>query len=201
MTSRFQQCINQLQPGYYRVVIADMTVFSDLNDPTGGRITPNTGDSFESLCSTLELANARVRGNMRFRNIINRLLNIADCQIIDVEIDEANADVVPDSLKFTVKFDRPAGVLDAVQLLIGPIPYVGYDDVTEIDTIEKALQDQIARGIGDETSALTKVAYVHNNVTFDSRMKLSVSAPAATDVLFNSVSVELIDGTEIISVN
>jgi acetyl-CoA acetyltransferase len=47
---------------------------------------------------------------MRFRNIVNALTGLADCQIMDIEIDsdETNGNSQATTLAFTVKFDRDA---------------------------------------------------------------------------------------------
>ena len=92
MPSGFQQDSNQLQAEMYKVII-DMSTSAyypttDGND--NGGVTPNASDSFTILPTTLVLGKARARGNMRFRNIVNRLTGLNDCQIRDITITEAN---------------------------------------------------------------------------------------------------------------
>lgn len=197
MASGFQQNINQLSPSFYRVVI-NMSGYPTNNGNDNGGITPNSSDSFVSddFPTTLVSGEARARGNMRFRNIVNRLSGLADCQILDIEITEADGDAQATGLAFTVKFDRSAGVLDSVKSQLGS-PYTGYDGSTEITTTELALKDQIARGIGDETTANVRV--FDGDLNTDNQLSLSVEAPGAAADLWDDVSVNLIDGTEIIT--
>ena len=198
MPSGFQQNINQLQPSFYRVVL-DLSGYPTADGNDNGGITPNSSDSFAELPTTLALGQARARGNMRFRNIINRLSNIADCQILDIEINEADADSQAAALAFTVKFDRNAGILDSVKNLVGSPYYVYGSANTEITTTILALRDQIIRAITDSTNALIKVAYGSNPNDTDTQQMISVVAPDTAANVFDDVSVALIDGTELIT--
>ena len=198
MPSGFQQNTNQLQPSFYRVVL-DLNGYPTANGNDNGGVTPNSSDSFVTLPTTLALGQARARGNMRFRNIINRLSNLADCQILDIEINEANADTQATALAFTVKFDRSAGILDSVRNLIGS-PYFVYGSVnTEVTTTILALRDQITRAITDSTNALIKVSYGASPNDTDSQQMITVIAPDTAANVLNDVSVALIDGTELIT--
>ena len=198
MPSGFQQNTNQLQPSFYRVVL-DLSGYPTADGNDNGGITPNSSDSFAELPTTLALGQARARGNMRFRNIINRLSNIADCQILDIEINEADADSQAAALAFTVKFDRNAGILDSVKNLVGSPYYVYGSANTEITTTILALRDQIIRAITDSTNALIKVAYGSNPNDTDTQQMISVVAPDTAANVFDDVSVALIDGTELIT--
>ena len=198
MPSGFQQNTNQLQPSFYRVVL-DLSGYPTADGNDNGGVTPNSSDSFTALPTTLALGQARARGNMRFRNIVNRLSNIADCQILDIEINEANADSQAAALAFTVKFDRNAGILDSVRNLIGSPYYVHGSANTEITTTVLALRDQIIRAITDSTNALIKVSYGSNPNDTDTQQMISVVAPDTAANVFNDVSVALIDGTELIT--
>ena len=198
MPSGFQQNTNQLQPSFYRVVL-DLSGYPTADGNDNGGVTPNSSDSFNALPTTLALGQARARGNMRFRNIINRLSNIADCQILDIEINEDNADSQATALAFTVKFDRNAGILDSVRNLIGSPYYVHGSANTEITTTILALRDQIIRAITDSTSALIKVAYGSNPNDVDTQQMISVVAPDTAANILDDVSVALIDGTELIT--
>jgi hypothetical protein len=113
MPSGFQQDSNQLSPGLYRVVwVANTGTYATADGNDNGAITPNSADSFTTLPTTLVKGKARARGNMRFRNVINRLTGLADCQILDIEtgISGGGPEVAGDnqvtSLAFTVKYDR-----------------------------------------------------------------------------------------------
>ena len=198
MPSGFQQNTNQLQPSFYRVVL-DLNGYPTADGNDNGGVTPNSSDSFAVLPTNLALGQARARGNMRFRNIVNRLSNIADCQILDIEINETDADSQATALAFTVKFDRNAGILDSVRNLIGSPYYVHGSADTEITTTILALRDQIIRAITDSTNALIKVSYGSNPNDTDTQQMISVVAPDIAANVFNDVSVALIDGTELIT--
>ena len=127
MPSGFQQDQNQLTPSYYRVVIdcgngnAEWYAVGDGNDgaTNEGRISPYTWDNFEgnNRPTTQASADALARGNLRFQYIVEALSNLADCQILDIEVDNSlngNAQADNDQLAFTVKFDRDEGVLPAL---------------------------------------------------------------------------------------
>jgi hypothetical protein len=110
MPSGFRQDTNQLSPTFYRVVwVANTGTYPTADGNTNGAITPNSSDSFATadLPTTLVKGKARARGNMRFNNVVRRLSNLADCQILDIEVgNEANGDAQATSIAFTVRFDR-----------------------------------------------------------------------------------------------
>ena len=137
MPSGFQQDLNQLQPNFYRVSI-DMSGYPTADGTDNGGITPNGADSFTTanLPTTAVKARARARGVMRFENIVRRLTTLADCQILDITITEANADAQATALAFTVKYDRDTFISG-----------------TKADTIKTA----VAQGIIDERNALARV--------------------------------------------
>ena len=110
MPSGFQQDSNQLQPDFYRVVVdmTNSTYYPTADANTNGGVTPNSSDSFTTanFPTTYIKGKARARGNMRFRNVVNRLTGLADCQIIDMEIGaETNGDAQATSLAFTARYD------------------------------------------------------------------------------------------------
>jgi len=202
MPSGFQQDSNQLSPDFYRVVV-DMT--SGTNYPTAdantnGGVTPNSADSFTTanFLTTYIKGKARARGNMRFRNVVNRLAGLADCQIIDIEVGaEANGDAQATSLAFTARYDRDAGIP-----LTGTYQgstVVGNDvNGSTMDTVAKAIKDAVTRGIMDAT---TSAARVYNPAgTGDSQESITVASPNATiGNIYGTVTVTLIDGTELIT--
>ena len=87
MSSGFQQDLNQLTAGEYRVVIdmSNSTNFptTDLGNKQDGGCTPNAWDYFSgaNLPTTAALALSRARGNLRFRQVINQLTGLSDCRI------------------------------------------------------------------------------------------------------------------------
>lgn len=201
MPTGFQQDPNQLTPGFFRITL-DLTGYPTADGNDNGGVTPYSADSFATaeLPTTLATGKQRARGNMRFRNIINRLSNISDCQILDVEIDEsaggADGDTQAAKLVFTVKYDRPAWILGTVQQMLGS-PYTGYDGATPVTTTLLALKDQVARGIGDATTAAMKV--YDGTTKEDRQLSITVAPPAIVANLWADVAVSLIDGTEVIS--
>ena len=121
MPSGFVQDSNQLSPAFYRVVI-DMTGYPTADGNTNGAVTPTSSDNvgtgvnqITALPTTLAKGQARARGNMRFRNIINRLTGLSDCQILDVEVGgQTDGDSQATSLAFTVKYERPQDLLNQI---------------------------------------------------------------------------------------
>ena len=88
MPSGFQNDTNQLQAEMYRVIItmSNATYYPTADSADNGGVTPNSADSFATLPTTLAKGRARARGNMRFRNVVNRLSGLTDCQIRDITI-------------------------------------------------------------------------------------------------------------------
>ena len=200
MPSGFQQDSNQLAPSMYRVIwLAGTATYPTSDATTNGAITPSSSDSFSTanLPTTLAKGKARARGNMRWRNIINRLSGLADCQILDIEIvGESNGDAQATNIAFTVKYDRDAGVLDAVKNQIGS-PYTGADGSTTITTTVLAIKDQVVRGFRDATTANVRV-YDGSTAT-DKQLSITVAAPDDAVDIWADVTVTLIDGTELIT--
>ena len=155
MPSGFQQDLNQLQPNFYRVSI-DTSGYPTADGNDNGGITPNSSDSFGTLPTTLIKGKQRSRGNLRFQNILNELGLLADFQILDITITEANADAQATALAFTVKFDRDTFISG-----------------TKADTIKTA----VAQGIINETTANVRV-YNGDDDT-DSMALITVTKPVA----------------------
>ncbi len=199
MPSGFQQNSNQLAPSFYRVVWAASTgtyPTTDTND--NGGITPSSADSFAKadLPTTLAKGKARSRGNMRFRNVVNRISGLADCQIVDIEIgSETNGDAQATSLAFTVKFDRDAGVVGACTALNGSA--TGADGSTSVTTVALAVKDQFVRGFRDATTANVRV--YDGTASEDRQVAITVAAPDTAVDIWADTTVTLIDGTELIT--
>ena len=198
MPSGFQQDSNQLSPGLYRVVwVANTGTYATTDGNDNGAITPNSSDSFATLPSTLVLAKARARGNMRFRNVINRLTGLADAQILDVEVGaDTTADSQATSLAFTVKYDRAAGIIDAQKTRNVQETGVATNVAgVAITTIELAVEDAVVRGFRDATTATTRV----DSVLGTNQLAITVAAPDTAADILADITVVAIDGTELIT--
>lgn len=189
MPSGFQNDTNQLQAEMYRAVItmSNTTYYPTTDGDDNGGVTPNASDSFATLPTTLAKGKARARGNMRFRNVVNRLSGLGDCQIRDVTITEANGDAQATSLAFTVAYDRPALIT---------VSGTAVDGSTAITTTALAIRDAITRGVRDVTIANVRV---YNGTTAeDTQMSLTVTTTGATATQqFGTVAVTLIDETSL----
>ena len=202
MPSGFQQDSNQLSPDFYRIVI-DMssgTNYPTADANTNGGVTPYSTDSFATadLPTTYVKGKARARGNIRFRNVVSRLTGLADCQVIDIEIGaETNGDAQATSLAFTARFDRDSGI--PLTGTYQGTTVVGNDVAANaMDTIAKAVKDAVVRGILDAT---TSSARVYNPATNGGGQEtITVASPNATvSNIYGTVTVTLIDGTELIT--
>jgi len=189
MPSGFQNDTNQLQAEMYRAVItmSNATYYPTADGNDNGGVTPNSSDSFATLPTTLAKGQARARGNMRFRNVVNRLTGLGDCQIRDITITEANGDAQATSLAFTVAYDRPA-LID--------VSGTAVDGSTAITTTALEIRDAIARGIRDVTVSTVRV---YNGTTSeDTQMSITVTTTGATAAqTFGTVAVTLIDETSL----
>jgi hypothetical protein len=112
-----------LQPTFYRVII-DMS--NATNYPTagttGGGVTPNpsevksgsnyyynnSGTPNYTAPSTDAAGLLRERGNMRWEKVVLALGKYAQCDIMNINIIEANGDAQATSLGFTVRYERDA---------------------------------------------------------------------------------------------
>ena len=205
MPSGFVQDSNQLSPAFYRVVI-NMTGYPTTTGNTGGAVTPTSSDNvgtgvnqITAKPTTLALGQDRARGNMRFRNLVNRLTGIQDCQILDVEVGgQTTGDSQATTLAFTVKYERPQDLLNTIRTAVyGESSSYNNADAVEITTILLGLEELVVRGVRDATTANMRV-YNGSNGT-DSQLPITVAAPdTATNVLAD-VTVVLIDGTELIT--
>lgn len=192
MPSGFQQNINQLAPGFFRVVLTmtNTTYYPTADGNDNGGVTPNSSDSFSTanLPTTLAKGQARARGNMRFRNIVNALSGLADCQILDIEVDsdESNGDAQATTLAFTAKFDRPDF-----------IPATGTDIASgSITTQAGYIKNEVAKAIRLSTTATVRV--YNGAAGTDNMLPITVTHTGATaSQTLGTVAVTLIDGTEL----
>lgn len=196
MPSGFQNDANQLQAEMYRVVItmSNTTYYPTTDSNDNGGVTPNSSDSFSTanFPTTLAKAKARSRGNMRFRNIVNSLTGVSDCQIRDITITEANADAQATSLAFTVAIDRPEFIALTGELR-GTTTVGNNVAGAAMDTTAKVLANEIAKAIRATTTASCRV-FDPTVGSGDSQLTLTASQTGATDTqTLGTVSVTLID--------
>jgi hypothetical protein len=204
MASGFQQDSNQLSPGLFRVVwIASTGTYPTADGNDNGGLTPNSADSFATLPTTLVKAKARARGNLRFRNVVNRLSGLGDCQILDIETGisggglETVGDDVATSVAFTVKYDRTAGIIDAQKALNVQETGVATNVATvAITTLALAIEDAVVRGFRDATTSSTRVV---SSVPTNSQTAITVAAPDTAADILADITVAQIDGTELIT--
>jgi hypothetical protein len=194
MPSGFQQDTNQLQLEMYKVIV-DMSTSAyyptaDGND--NGGVTPNASDAFTTLPTTLVLGKARARGNMRFRNIVNRLTGLSDCQVRDITITETNGSAQATSLQFTVAYERPRDIpLTGAQ--IGSSTVGQNLNSANMTTTALRIQDEVARGIRDTTNAVVRV-YDPSPGVGDTQQTISVTTTGMTAAqTLGTVTVTLID--------
>lgn len=205
MPSGFVQDSNQLSPAFYRVVI-NMAGYPTADGNDNGAVTPTSSDNvgtgvnqITAKPTTLVLGKARARGNMRFRNLVNRLTGIQDCQILDLEVGgQTNGDSQATSLAFTVKYERPQDLLNTIRTTIyGESSSYNNADAVEITTVLLGLEELVVRGVCDATTANVRV--YNGTLGTDNQLSVTVAAPdTATNVLAD-VTVALIDGTELIT--
>jgi hypothetical protein len=185
MPSGFQNDTNQLQAEMYRATItmSNTTYYPTADGDDNGGVTPSASDSFATLPTTLAKGKARARGNMRFRNVVNRLSGLGDCQIRDITITESNGDAQATSLAFTVAYERPGLIA---------VSGTAVDGSTSITTTALAVRDAIARGVRDSTVASVRV--YDGASAQDTQLTLTVTATGATATqTFGTVAVSLID--------
>lgn len=187
MASGFINDSNQLQAEMYKVIItmSNSTYYPTADSNDNGGVTPYAADYFAagSLPSTTAKGKARARGNMRFRNIVNRLTGLTDCAVRDITITEANADAQATTLQFTALYERPTFI---------PVTGTAIDGTTAITTTAIAIQNAIAQGIRDITTGLMRV--YDPSLPGDTEIAISVTTTGMTAAqTFGTVSVTLID--------
>jgi uncharacterized protein YjiS (DUF1127 family) len=198
MPSGFQNDTNQLQAEMYRVVVtmSNTTFYPTADGNNNGGITPSSWDSFTSPPTTLVLGQARARGNMRFRNIVNALTGLSDCQIRDITITEANANAQATSLAFTVNFERP-GFIPLTGARQGALT-VGNDIANAaMDTTAKVIANEVAKAIRSTTTATMRV-YDPTGADGNQQSITVTHTGATASETLGTVAVSLIDESTLI---
>jgi hypothetical protein len=204
MASGFQQDLDQLQPNLYRVTITmtdngNSGAFptTDQGNKQDGGCTPNTWDYFTAgnLPTTAATALSRARGNLRFKQVVNQLTGLADCQILDISITEANADAQATTLSFTVKYDRDT-FLPLTGTKQGTVT-VGNDAAgNAMDTPAKVIRNAVAAGLYNGT---TESMRVYDPVTGSgTQQAVTANAAVSNAALVPLVAVTQIAGTTLV---
>jgi hypothetical protein len=199
MPSGFQNDSNQLQAEMYKVIItmnggggAYYPSASSTATDNGG-VTPNSSDSFSTanLPTTLTSGQNRARGNMRFRNVVNRLSGLSDCQVRDITITEANGDAQATSLQFTVLYERPQFIA-LTGASIGTSTVGNNIANAAMDTTAKVIANAIAQGIRDVTTENVRVYDGTIGQDTEQAITVTTTGMTATQTL-GTVAVTLID--------
>ena len=194
MPSGFQQDSNQLQLEMYKVIIdmSNTTYYPTADGNDNGGVTPNSSDSFTVLPTSLVLGKARARGNMRFRNVVNRLTGLGDCQIRDITITETNGSAQATTCQFVVAYERP-GAIPLTGAAIGSSTVGQNLNSANMTTTALRIQDEVARGIRDTTNAVVRV-YDPTVGVGDTQQSIAVTTTGMTAAqTLGTVTVTLID--------
>jgi hypothetical protein len=205
MASGFQQDTNQLSPDFYRVIItmSGGTGTWTAAAPANGAVNPYNWDSYATLPSSEVNALRLSRGNMRWQAIIEELSKHSDAQIIDVEVTSpgaTDANNLPTSIAFTVKYDRDDFVLGAVQKVATTFAPTTGAAVT-IDTTAKAIRYLVVQGIQrGGTSGYTRKWNTYDTVgTAGVISSITIQRPDTDGDVYDDVAIQVVDGTEIVS--
>lgn len=214
MPSGFQQDANQLAPSFYRVVLTlngGTASWPTADGTDNGAVNPSDWSAFTTLPSSSINANRVARGNLRFQSIIDELTKHSDAQIFDVEVTSAgntDANNQPTAVAFTVKYERDAFLLDAYQKVLlsensANTTFVGYGGGGNVvNTTVKAIREMVVRGIvRGSTTGWTKKYRVYNpSTTEETIVDVTIKQPDVPADVWADVAVNLIDGTELVSV-
>jgi hypothetical protein len=205
MASGFQQDTNQLSPDFYRVIItmSGGTGTWTAAAPANGAVNPYNWDSYATVPSSEVNALRLSRGNMRWQAIIEELSKHSDAQIIDVEVTSpgaTDANNLPTSIAFTVKYDRDDFVLGAVQKVATTFAPTTGAAVT-IDTTAKAIRYLVVQGIQrGGTSGYTRKWNTYDTVgTAGVLSSITIQRPDTDGDVYDDVAIQVVDGTEIVS--
>ena len=196
--SGFQQDSNQLSPTFYRVVV-DLTGYATNDGDDNGAIYTQDHSQFTTLPTTLVNSRRVARGHLRFLSIVEEVKKYADAQILDIEFTSAGATAAnnqPTNVKFTVRYDRDAGVIEALR---GTNDTAGTPAV--IDTVAKAVKELVVTGITrGGTAGYTRLVRVYDPVRSEEVNEfIIIDQPVTPANAHTDVTVTLIDGTTLIN--
>jgi len=196
--SGFQQDSNQLSPTFYRVVV-DLTGYATNDGDDNGAIYTQDHSQFTTLPTTLVNSRRVARGHLRFLSIVEEVKKYADAQILDIEFTSAGATAAnnqPTNVKFTVRYDRDAGVIEALR---GTNDTAGTPAV--IDTVAKAVKELVVKGITrGGTAGYTRLVRVYDPARSEEVNEfITIKQPVTPATAHTDVAVTLIDGTTLIN--
>jgi len=200
---------------HYRITV-DMSNYMTEESTRGGAVTPNgnfpdgvkhyyssnlTGTKNSTRATTNAKALNRERGLMRWEQVVKNLQINSNCEILDIEIVEANGDAQATNLQFTVAYEDT----DSIN-----ITGTSIDGSTVNNTVLLRIKELVAQGINcgtpisnDSTVAsgtITELRTVYKPATTDTEIS-SVTAQAPTDTgeIFDSITVAQITTTKLVS--
>lgn len=202
-------------PKHYRVTI-DMSSYMTEESTRGGAVTPNgnfpdgvkyyyatnlTGTKNSTRATTNAKALNRERGLMRWEQIVKNLQINSNCEILDIEIIEANGDAQANNLQFTVAYEDT----DSINLSGTSI-----DGSTANNTIPLRIKELVAQGVNcgtatsnDSTVAsgtITELRTVYRPSTSDTVVtSVTAQSPDDTGEIFDSITVAQITTTKLVS--
>ena len=192
--SGFKQDPNQLNPTFYRVTLtlSGGTANWAQAAPADGAVYTQDHSQFATKPSSDANALKVARGHQRFLNVIEEVSKYADAQILDVEFTSGgatDANNVPTQVKFTVKYDREANVLETLN---------GTTDQgsATVDTTAKAIRYLVVAGLTRTT--YTKRVRVWAPTYLEEVDKVvTVNTPDTAANVYADTAVAAIDGTSI----
>jgi hypothetical protein len=200
MASGFQQDTNQLSPNFYRVSCAfsgGTGTYPTAAGNDNGAVNPTDYNGFTTLPSSAANAIRVARGNLRWQAIIDELTKHADVQLLDVTVTSAgntDSNNQPTALAFTVKYERDAHVLQALN---------GVTDIggNAIDTVAKAVKHLVVTGIQrGGTAGYTKKYRVYDPSTLsETIVPVTIVRPDTDADVYADVTVSLVDTVTLVN--
>ena len=217
--SGFKISADSLRPELYQVVLTlscGTGTYPTADGTTNGGVYPQDHSQFTTKPTTLVIGKRVARGHLRFMNIIDAITRYADGQIQDVQFTSAGAtaaDNQPQTVTFTVKFDRAGGATSSNILttvtnsstatsstggmglgVSSFTPTTG--GAVTIDTTAKALRYLIGQALNTTSSKLVRVWDGGNSYEYDE--VITVTAPDSVADMYNDIAVTLVDAAETI---
>ena len=206
-------------PKHYRVTI-DMSSYMTEESTRGGAVTPNgnfpdgvkyyyatnlTGSKSSTRATTDAKALNRERGLMRWEQVVKNLQINSNCEILDIEIVEANGDAQATNLQFTVAYEDT----DSIYLGLN-LSDISIDGSTVNNTVLLRIKELVAQGVNcglatsnDSTVAsgtIAELRTVYRPATTDSVVtSVTAQAPDDSGEIFDSVTVAQITTTKLVS--